>query len=339
MPSQKDVFEVSGPFGLTFVKWNDPHHQRCVVASLVQGAYVLERDRQKRREGSEARAPPWWKSFHFEQIKKLVDDKDGSIFGAIYEFKPSGSIVDPSAPKYVIAFRGTLLKLKSIKQDIALDFKLVMHKLEEESRSIIATQAVADLVSAHGDEKIWLAGHSLGSALATLAGKSMARKGVNLKAFLFNPPFVSAPIDLIKNEKVKKGIRIMSSFIKAGVAKIVKNHQDKSSESFAMARSWTPNLFVNTADHVSSQYIGYFEHRKTMAEIGAGTVEKVATQNSFTNLLVYDSESEPFHLLPSAILTENLCPSSEFDLAHGIQQWWTQGLTLQSSHYRYDELE
>ena len=62
-----------------------------MAASLVQAVYVLERDRQLNRQSVEALAPSWWEFFHFELIRKLVDDADMSIFGAIFEFKPPSS--------------------------------------------------------------------------------------------------------------------------------------------------------------------------------------------------------------------------------------------------------
>ncbi|CAB4280171.1 unnamed protein product [Prunus armeniaca] len=49
-------------------------HQRSVAACLVQGVYVVERDRQEEREGPQALAPPWWEFFHFKLLRKLVDD-------------------------------------------------------------------------------------------------------------------------------------------------------------------------------------------------------------------------------------------------------------------------
>ncbi|XP_038987573.1 GDSL esterase/lipase At4g10955-like isoform X3 [Phoenix dactylifera] len=288
---------------------NCPHHQRSIAATLVQGAYVLEHDRQKNRHGPEACAPAWWENFHFELIRKLVDVDDFSIFGAIYEFKSPSSIQNSSngnAPKFVIAFR-----------------------------------AVRNLVSA-GGQNVWLAGHSLGSAITTLAGKNMAKTGINLRTFLFNPPFISAPLERIKEEKVKQGIRIAKSFITAGLAVAVRGHDNSSEGSFAMLASWVPNLFVNPADVICSEYIGYFEHRKTMEKIGAGHIEKLATQTSGRHMVRSlflsepGKESEPLRLLPSARLTRNLSPSPDFRQAHGIRQWWEPDLNLQCEEYIYN---
>jgi len=319
-----------------------PYHQRCIAASLIQAAYILERDRQENRQGPDALAPAWWEFFHFVLIRKLVDDADFSIFGAIFEFKPPASVQNSTivnAPKFVIAFRGTITRKDSVTRDLTLDLHLMQNWLHRTSRSEIATQAVRNVVSAVGSSNIWLAGHSLGSAMATVAGKNMAKSGILLDTFLFNPPFFSAPIERIKNKKVKHGIRIAGSLITAGLSLALKAKQERPilEDSFAMLSSWVPCLFVNPNDHVCSEYIGYFQHRKNMEEIGAGIIERLATQNSIGDLFLraFGKESDPLHLLPSANLTVNLSPSPDFKTAHGIHQWWQPDLHLQMGQYRY----
>jgi hypothetical protein len=76
---------------------------------LVNGVYVLEKDRQKQRKGPDSLACHWWEFFHFQLLDTLIDDVDSSIFGAIYEFKPQPSMCNSTLHKssrYVIAFRG-----------------------------------------------------------------------------------------------------------------------------------------------------------------------------------------------------------------------------------------
>lgn len=307
---------------------------------MVQGAYILERDRQHNRQGAEALATPWWDVFHFQLVRTLIDDADSSIFGAIYELKsptPDHKHLAPEAPKYVIAFRGTITKGDSLSRDLKLDLHFVQNVLHRSSRFEIAMQAVRGVVSA-GDLNVWLAGHSLGSAMAMLAGKNMAKTGVFLEAFLFNPPFFSAPIERIKDKKLKQGIRIASSFITAGLAVAVKRRdgpQDK--DWFAQLAAWVPFLFVNPADHICSEYVGYFEHRKKMEEIGAAGVGRLAAQNSIGDIFLsaMGKESEPLHLLPSANLTINLSPSPDFKKAHGIHQWWRPDCQLKCMSFHY----
>ncbi|XP_010918183.1 GDSL esterase/lipase At4g10955 [Elaeis guineensis] len=341
MASERDLFKVSGPIHLTSMNWKCPHYQRSVVASLVQGVYVLERDRQQNRWGPEARAPAWWENFHFVLINKLMDAGDFSVFGAIYEFKPAVPIHNSStknSPKFVIAFRGTLTMEGSRSQDLKLDFHFLKNGLHRTSRCEASMQAVQNLVTTFGRNSVWLAGHSLGSAIAMLAGKNMAKMGIHLKTFLFNPPFISAPVERIKYKKVKQGIRIAGSLITAGLTMAVKGHHNKSEDSFAMLSSWIPYLFVNPADDICSEYVGYFEHRRTMEEIGAGHIGRLATQNSVLGLFLsaLGNDSEPLYLLPSANLTVNLSPSPDFRWAHGIHQWWRPDLNLQCKEYLYN---
>ncbi|MQM07246.1 hypothetical protein Taro_040084, partial [Colocasia esculenta] len=311
-----------------------------VPAEETKGVYVLERDRQQNHQKLEARAPAWWEFFHFQLIRTLVDDADLSIFGAIYEFKCPPFIHNPSmanAPMYVIAFRGTLNKPDSVSRDLGLDLSFIQNGLHKTSRFEIAMQAVRNLLSAVGNRNVWLAGHSLGSAIATLAGKNMAKEGIFLESFLFNPPFVSAPIERIKDKKVKVGLRIASSFVTAGLTMAMKGHREKSEEKFAILSSWVPYLFVNPSDHICCEYIGYFQHREKMEKMGVGGIERLATQNSIGDLLLsaFGKESDPLHLLPSADLTVNLKPSPDFKSAHGIHQWWRPDLHLQCKQYRY----
>ncbi|EES04943.2 hypothetical protein BDA96_05G147200 [Sorghum bicolor] len=345
MAVERDVFGISGPTYLKPIDWNCEHNRRSVAASLVQAVYVLERDRQLSRLSVEALAPAWWEFFHFELIRKLIDDADMSIFGAIFEFNPPSSeeASVANAPRFVIAFRGTITEKDTISRDISLDLHLVQNGLHRTSRFNIAMQAVQNVASVFPGSTIWLAGHSLGAGMAILTGRNMVKKGVFLESFLFNPPFVAAPIERIRDERVKHGFRIARSVITAGLTIAMKAKTEGNSqrsvgeESFSILSSWTPYLFVNPGDHICSEYIGYFQHRKNMEDLGAGFIEKLATQNSIGDLFfkALGWESEPLHLLPSADLIVNVSPSSDFKYAHGISQWWQPELNLQSSKYRY----
>lgn len=344
MASEREDFSLSGPLHLYAVDWTNVHHQRSVAASLVQGVYILERDRQLKREGPEALASPWWEFFNFKLFRKLVDDVDSSIFGAVYEFKPSTSYSTHSlddSPRYVIAFRGTVTKPDSVSRDIELDLHIIRNGLHETSRFEIGMQAVRNVVATVGESNVWLVGHSLGAAMALLAGKTMAKTGIFIQAFLFNSPFFSAPIERIKDKRVKHGLRIAGSVITAGLAFAAaakKNHQNRRSvDPFTALSAWIPSLFVNPDDHLCSEYIGYFEHRKKMDEIGIGAIERIATQNSIGGLIMsaMGKESEPLHLIPSANLTVNLIPSQDFKEAHGIHQWWRPDLEVTSKLYKY----
>ncbi|KAJ4770188.1 alpha/beta-Hydrolases superfamily protein [Rhynchospora pubera] len=340
MSSEKDIFSICGPTYLTSVDWACQHHCRSVAASLVQAVYVLERDRQLNRQFPGAFAPHWWEFFHFDLIRKLVDDADNSIFGAIFELNPNsqtGSI--SNAPRFVVAFRGTITEQDSISRDVTLNLHVIQNSLHTTSRFLIAMQAVKNVASAFPNSVIWLAGHSLGSALAMLVARNMVKTGKLLDTFLFNPPFCGAPIEGIRDERVKQGIRIARSLITAGLNIALRPREERPilEYSFSMMAAWAPHLFINPNDHLCSEYIGYFEHRKNMEEFGVGSIERLATQNSIGDIFLkaLGRESEPLHLLPSANLTTNVGPARDFKWAHGIQQWWQPDLNLVCKQYRY----
>ncbi|XP_051151195.1 GDSL esterase/lipase At4g10955-like [Andrographis paniculata] len=345
MASDRDNFYLSGPSHLAAVDWSNSEHRRSVAACLVKGVYVLEKDRQERRDWNQAAlAPPWWEAFNFQPYKLLVDDEaDSCLFGAIYQYTASPSNVNNSAhqaPRYVVAFRGTIISGDAFSRDIELNIHLIRNGLHQTSRFEMAIQAVRHVVATFGSSNVWLAGHSLGSAMAMLAGKHIAKTGAFLESYLFNPPFFSPPIERIKNKNVKRGIRIAGSVITAGLALAVKksSQSNRLDDSFVSLSAWTPCLFVNRADHICSEYIGYFEHRKRMEDIGAGGIERLATQHSIGALLlnaVGQPVEEPLHLIPSANLTVNRGRARCFKDAHSINQWWRPDLHLDSKIYTY----
>ncbi|KAI3940090.1 hypothetical protein MKW92_040057 [Papaver armeniacum] len=185
-------------------------------------------------------------------------------------------------------------------------------------------QAVQRMVYVAGASNVWLAGHSLGSSIAMLVGKNMAKMGNYLDTYLFNTPFIAAPTEKIQSEKLKHGVRFASSLVKAGL-------------TVAMKATWVPKLFVNPADHICCEYIGYFEHRDRMEYLGVSGIERLATQTSVTGLLksAIGRESEVIHVVPSAHMTINRSPSLTFMEAHGLQQWLRDDLHLQSKAYQY----
>ena len=333
---------------------SDKHYRRSVVASLVQGVYILERDRQKNRQESQALAPPWWESFHFQLSQKLIDNKDLSIFGAIYEYKyppSSSSSSSRNIPHYVIAIRGTIIKRRTWSQDFMLNFRSFFNELHQSSRFQQAVEFLRKTVESKGESSVWLAGHSLGSAMALLAGKEMAKEGHLIETYLFNPPFFSALLEsVIKDEQVKFGIHLATSLFKTGLAGLNFVVNGGQVDPFAVLSPWVPYLFVNPDDPICSEYVGYFEQRKKMEEKGVEIFEMVATKNSTRNLclslLRRDSGSEPLHLLPSADLTINrvqfpdiegvVAAYKKFKRAHSLQQWWKIPFPHESMRYNYN---
>ncbi|MCL7036360.1 hypothetical protein MKW94_004022 [Papaver nudicaule] len=320
---ERDDFNHSGPLHLTTVDW----------------VYMFKSTTDK--ENRQALAPPWWEFFGYQLLYTLLDDVDSSIFGAVYEFQPEvNNYCSTEIPCYVIAFRGTITERDSVSRDLSLDLNLLQNGLHQTSRFGNAMQAVRNMVSVSGASNVWLTGHSLGSSIAMLAGKNMAKTGNFLESYLFNPPLISAPIERIKDKKVRHGIRIASSLITAGLTFAMKGNQEsqQSENPFTVLSNWIPNLFVNPADHLCCEYIGYFEHRENMERFGAGAIERLATQNSLTGLLMDAmgwEYQEELQLIPSASLTTNRSPSPTFKRAHGIHQWFRGDLSLQSKVYQY----
>jgi hypothetical protein len=185
-----------------------------------------------------------------------------------------------------------------------------------------------------------LAGHSLGSGIALLGGKAMAKNDIFIESFLFNPPFPSAPIERIKNKKWKERLRVAGSMLTATLAVATMDIKKLSFDSFTALSAWVPCLFVNPCDEICLEYVGYFEQRRKMEDIGAGIIEQVATQNSLVSLMMNafgkePEDSEPLHLIPSATLTVNHTPTGNFREAHEIHQWWKPDLQLKSELYKY----
>lgn len=264
----EEIFSHSGPSYFDVIDWNNVHYRRCVAASLVKGVYVSERDRQQKRNGPQAFAPPWWEFFHF-QLQEVLRD-DCSIYATIYKYNSSSSSSKSSyksithsthsAPKYVVAFRGTLLKRHSMLEDLKLDLKIIRNGLHKTFRLQNALRIIQNMVQEVGASNIWLAGHSLGAAIGMLLGKDMAKLGYPLECYLFNPPYISAPLEKIKDMEIKHQIRCVKSVIKTRIAVAVKDHHlpchfhhhgsnhDNDNASFVIMSSWFPNLFVNPED-------------------------------------------------------------------------------------------
>ncbi|KAJ9679849.1 hypothetical protein PVL29_021684 [Vitis rotundifolia] len=318
MAVQREDFEHTGPKQLTDVDWTNDHHLRAVAASLVQGAYNLEFDHQDSQDPQVR----WWHFFHFELKRKLIDDKDSSIYGVVYEIKCTNpNHLPKSTPKFVIAFRGTILSTKS--RDMKLNMKVFAGKLhKDKSRFKHALEAVKAVVQEAWPANIWLVGHSLGSAIAMLVGKSMAQEGKNLKTFLFNPPFLRYSVSKnIKNPTLKDGIRSTKNVIKAGISFVGGDHLwQELYDQFNALSYWIPNLFVNKDDPICSENIDHFRNRKIEDEMRS-------IRSAIKAAFVKDPQL-PIYLLPKAYLTIsknssslNICKVLE---AHGLKQWWYQ---------------
>lgn len=166
---------------------------------------------------------------------------------------------------------------------------------------------------------MWLAGYSLGAAMALSAGKDMARLNHRIETYLYNPPFPSLTDILMKltksNEKTQDKIRIAKNFVKATLVAAAQASNKAQHDPFNALYDWHPNLFVNRGDLICSGYIAYFEH------ISSGTT--------------LPRGAEGLHLLPSANLyinTKNI-PLLQ---AHAHEQWWNHDTDCELKVYHYN---
>ncbi|XP_078175164.1 GDSL esterase/lipase At4g10955-like [Carex rostrata] len=321
-----DDFRISGPVHLRSkdVNWTCPNDQRVVVASLVQASYITEKDSVAGLVKPELLATAWCEHFHFDFIEVLRDDKDSSVCGCIFEFKPPFPR-HPLAPRFVVALRGTMPDQRHGIQDIWLDTRVFFGGINKSTRSQTCLNAVRKLISNYQPKDIWLAGHSLGASIATVIGKYfMKTENINLKAFLFNPPFPSISADLFPN------VYICKTIFKVGVSFFTRNQHNKSREEFLKLITWNPYLFVNPRDTISASYIPYFKRRKELEGTVIGSLEQsVAAYTSFREIcgeFVVPGSEMP-HLLPSAILAVNR--NECLEKSHGIHQWWQQDASLE----------
>ncbi|PPE00800.1 hypothetical protein GOBAR_DD02142 [Gossypium barbadense] len=213
-------------------------------------------------------------------------------------------------------------------EDIESDFAIILNTLHQTSRVRTAMKYVEDRVSKAGSSKVWLTGHSLGAAIAMLAGKNMAKRGKFLESFLFNPPYASFPIETIfkDNKNVIRGVALALGY-------------SGDEDSFAAISGWKPCLFVNGRDFICHGYIEHFKKRRKSHDFGVwGLVSHHSLRNIVTKeLKIMDVEiSEPLHLLPSANLIENLSPPEESISPHKLRHWWKPDLNLRCTVYNYE---
>lgn len=182
---------------------------------------------------TKALAPPWWESFHFRCHDVLTDTFTGKndqfTFGAIFEHVPAdGASRHPSAPHYVVAFGGTMLRQRHAIDDLYHDVMILANELPRSKRCQRAHDKVRELIDSTGTTGksavdgcgvVWLAGHSLGASLALDVGRTMmADKGRNLPTFLFNPPQVSLSpvINLLRWTPVARDLYSLKSGLGRG---------------------------------------------------------------------------------------------------------------------------
>ncbi|KAL8512441.1 hypothetical protein ACS0TY_018786 [Phlomoides rotata] len=320
------AFHVSGPRNVPSINWRDiinstwkdAKYKRTVIACFIQAVYLLELDRQENRTAENALAPKWWTPFKYRLVKTLIDERDGSIFGAILEWDRAAALSDfillrPSgAPRAVLALRGTILKSQTIRRDIEDDLRfLAWESLKGSVRFSCAFNALKLISEKYGSSNVCVAGHSLGAGFALQVGKSLAKQGIFVEAHLFNPPSVSLASSLRnmgeKAEIMWKRVKAMlpSSF-DAPV-----NGDEETKNITLGSKQWVPHLYVNNSDYICCYYTD---------PIGAESSNGAEKENV----------KPPQTNTPcSAKLFVFSKGKQKFLEAHGLEQWWSDDLELQ----------
>ncbi|XP_061356346.1 GDSL esterase/lipase At4g10955-like [Gastrolobium bilobum] len=340
------AFHVSGPRNLTTLNWRDlissswkdANYKRTVIACFIQAVYLLELDRQENRTQENALAPNWWIPFKYKLTQTLIDERDGSIFGAILEWDRSAAMADlvlirPSgAPRAVLALRGTVLKSPTMRRDIEDDLRfLAWESLKGSVRFKVALNVLKSVSDTYGSSNVCIAGHSLGAGFALQVGKALAKEGIYVETHLFNPPSVSIAMSLRnigeKAELVWKRLKAMFPSSDGDEAQ-ASNDGDKSLSNIGLKSwiprlpslknggfgvgKWVPHLYVNNSDYICCSYT----QPDGSEDKGVADKENVAPTNEqhfAAKLFVVTKEKQKFHE------------------AHGLEQWWSSDAQLQQA--------
>ncbi|VVB15571.1 unnamed protein product [Arabis nemorensis] len=345
------AFHVSGPRNvaspnwrdLISSSWKDPNYKRTVMACFIQAAYLLELDRQENRNEQNALAPKWWIPFKYKLSQTLIDERDGSIFGAVLEWDRAAAMADlvvirPSgAPKAVLALRGTILKSLTMRRDIEDDLRfLAWESLKGSVRFNVALEALQSVAKRYGSSNVCIVGHSLGAGFALQVGKALAKEGLFVDAHLFNPPSISLAMSL-RNIGEKAGVawkRLMSMLPPrnepllpndnvgeispgsvSGFRNWVPSFYGQNQKASVDMRKWVPHLYVNDSDYICCHYTDQ-----------DGVTEKREVNNKENNGPVVNTNSQA-----AAKLFVMSKGKQNFVEAHGLEQWWSDNLELQSA--------
>ncbi|KAL2938800.1 hypothetical protein RDABS01_022249 [Bienertia sinuspersici] len=326
------AFHVSGPRNLSSPTWRDiinsswknGNYKRTVMACFIQAAYLLELDRQENRTADNALAPKWWLPFKYKLTQTLIDERDGSIFGAILEWDRSAALADfilirPSgAPKAILALRGTILKSVTLRRDLTDDLRfLAWESLKGSVRFKVGFDALKSIADRYGSGNVCVVGHSLGAGFALQIGKALAKEGIHVEAHLFNPPSVSLAMSL-KNlgEKAVFGWKRIRSMLPSGTEAQPVSDDQNTAVNVAL-KKWIPHLYVNNSDYVCCYYADPTGSGGGDGNSNGGSKENVAPVNNAAATVA----AKLF------VLSKG---NQKFLDAHKLEQWWADDLELQT---------
>ncbi|QHO26842.1 uncharacterized protein [Arachis hypogaea] len=330
----KYAFHVSGPENLPSLNWRnnfnstwkDEYYKQAAISCFTRAAYALEVDRQDNRTQENALAPKWLIPFKYKLTKTLIDERDGSIFGAIFEWDRSAALEDSvlirplGTPKAVLALRGTLIKRHTIIRDFEDDLRfLFLESLKGSSRFKVAMDALRSLCDEYGSRNVIIAGHSLGAGFALQLRKELAQEGIYVEAHLFNPPSVSLALSLENTREYAEYVWNMLKSMLVSNSKVeISNDEEKSARLQLISRipylsglmdssfrvdKFVPHLYVNENDLICSFYVD------PDGSIGVKNTEKDNTSSAdgeiAAKLYVVSKENQ------------------KWLEAHGLDQWWS----------------
>ncbi|KQK09083.1 GDSL esterase/lipase At4g10955 [Brachypodium distachyon] len=329
-------FHVYGPRKLSCTSWRDllssswknPNYRRMAIACFIQGAYLLELDRQEKRDARTALAPQWWRPFKYRLVQPLVDERDGSIYGAVLEWDRQAALSDyipfrpARAPAAVVALRGTLLSAPTFRRDVVDDLRfLAWDSLKGSVRFAGALAALRGAARRFGAGSVCVGGHSLGAGFALQVGKALAKEGVFVECHVFNPPSVSLAMSLRGFAETAGELwgRVRAWIPYAGGGGTQQAAADadggESEAKASLARAgmgkWLPHLYINTNDYICCYYSDAASGTATVAVGGGGGGNGGSKAAGVARMLVVSKGP------------------SKFLAAHGLEQWWADDVELQ----------
>ncbi|KAL5222819.1 hypothetical protein ABZP36_027532 [Zizania latifolia] len=310
----------------------DPNYKRMVMACFIQAVYLLELDRQDQKGEEDGLAPKWWKPFKYKVTQTLVDERDGSIYGAVLEWDRYSALSDlilirPSgAPRAVLALRGTLLQKPTIKRDLQDDLRfLVWESLKGSVRFIGASEALKAAVERFGSANVCVAGHSLGAGFALQVCKELAKQGVFVECHLFNPPSVSLAMGVRSMSEKASYLwkKVKASLPLKEEEALLDSSKDEGNakKRFSAEKKWVPHLYVNNSDYICCHYNAPSCSTTTTTD-GASDEQQLQQRNA--SQIAGDVVAKLF------VTSKG---SQKFLEAHGLQQWWSDGMELQLAVY------
>jgi hypothetical protein len=319
-------------FLLELVRRKDPNYKRMVMACFIQAVYLLELDRQDMKGEEDGLAPKWWRPFKYKVTQTLVDERDGSIYGAMLEWDRSSALSDfilmrPSgAPRAVLALRGTLLQKPTMKRDLQDDLRfLVWESLKGSVRFVGALAALKSAVEKFGSANVCVAGHSLGAGFALQVCKELAKHGVFVECHLFNPPSVSLAMGVrTMSEKASylwKKVKGSLPFKEDTTPPLETAKADASDKKRLRAeKKWVPHLYVNNSDYICCHY-------------NAPSCSSTTTDGASNEQQQQQRKASEIAGDVVAKLFVTSKGPQKFLEAHGLQQWWSDGMELQLALY------